>query len=75
MRDDRTTMQVSVESWQYINERKRPGESMDDVLRRELGIDDDRDKGDDQEGVEADGSGERTYKAGEMVMRDAPDGS
>lgn len=72
MRDDRTTMQVSVDCWQYINERKRPGESMDDVLRRELGIDDDRDEGDDQEDVEADGSGEPSYKAAETVMQDAP---
>jgi len=71
MRDDRTTMQVSVDCWQYINERKRPGESMDDVLRRELGIDGDR----DEEKVETDGSGEPSYKAGEMIMHDAPDGS
>jgi len=71
MRDDRTTMQVSVDCWQYINERKRPGESMDDVLRRELGIDGDR----DEEKVETDGSGEPSYKAGETVMQDAPGSS
>jgi len=75
MSEDTTTVQVSVETWQYLNRQKRPGESMDDVLCRELGLDDDRDDGDDQEDVEADGSGERTYKAGEMVMQDAPDDS
>jgi len=33
-----TTIQVSSETWQYLNRQKRPGESFDDVLRRELGI-------------------------------------
>jgi len=75
MRDDRTTVQVSTEVWQYLNRQKQPGESMDDVLRRELEIGDDREGEADQEDVEADGSGERTYKAGEMRIDEAPDKS
>lgn len=33
-----TTIHVSDEVWQYLNGEKRPGESFDDVLRRELGL-------------------------------------
>jgi uncharacterized C2H2 Zn-finger protein len=39
MSDDRTTIQVSVDLWRWLNRRKRPGESFDDVLRRELDVD------------------------------------
>jgi len=75
MPEDTTTVQVSVDTWQYLNRRKGPGDTMDDVIRRELGLDDDRDDEDDQEDVEADGSGELSYKAGNTIMDDAPDGS
>lgn len=34
-----TNIAVSNEVWTALNSRKRPGESFDDVLRRELGLD------------------------------------
>lgn len=44
MATDRTTsIKVSEEVWQELNGKKRLGDSFDDVLRRELGLDDDRD--------------------------------
>jgi DNA-binding transcriptional LysR family regulator len=33
-----TNIQVSQEVWTALNRQKRPGESFDDVLRRELGV-------------------------------------
>lgn len=44
-----TNIAVSDTVWSYLNSRKGPGDSFDDVLRRELGIDqpDDRDDRDD----------------------------
>jgi hypothetical protein len=38
MPSDTTTIEVKVETWKALNRRKEPGESFDDVLRRELSI-------------------------------------
>jgi len=35
------TIAVDEECWRYLTVRKEPGDSMNDVLRRELGLDDD----------------------------------
>jgi len=70
--DDRTTIWISDELWAELNARKDRGDTFEDVIWREL--EDDRDDA-DQEDVEADGSGEASYTAGEMRMEDAPDGS
>lgn len=65
MVEDRTTIQVSSEVWRWLNSKKEPGESFDAVIKRELGIDN------DSEDVEADGSGEETYQAGDTVLDDS----
>ena len=39
---EKTTIEVSVATWTELNQRKSPGQSFDDVLREELGLDDDR---------------------------------
>ena len=44
MADDSTTVQVSTETWKELNGRKQPGESFDDVIRRELGLGDEADE-------------------------------
>lgn len=35
---DKTTIQVSGDLWQELNRRKQPGDTFEDVLRRELGL-------------------------------------
>jgi len=40
MNDDRTTIWVSDDTWSKLNARKNRGDSFDDVIRRELGLDD-----------------------------------
>lgn len=35
---DGTNIRVSETVWRHLNSQKRPGESFDDVLRRELGL-------------------------------------
>jgi len=79
MPENRTTVQVSVKTWQYLNSRKHPGESMDEVLQRELGIEDDRDE---QQNSEADGGDPRIppdadtdYSGIDSGLDDAPDSS
>lgn len=48
MADERvTSIKVSEEVWQHLNGQKRLGDSFDDVLRRELGLEDDRDDSED----------------------------
>jgi len=43
MSRDVTTIEISTDTWRELNALKeRPGESFDDVVRRELGLDDDR---------------------------------
>ncbi|MDB2226166.1 hypothetical protein PM023_16085 [Halorubrum ezzemoulense] len=37
------TVEVDEQVWRYLMTRKRPGDSHNDVLRRELGLDDSRD--------------------------------
>lgn len=71
--DDRTTIWISDELWAELNARKDRGDTFEDVIWRQL--EDNRDDEDDQEDVEADGSGERTYKAGNDLMSEAPDSS
>ena len=39
---EKTTIEVSVATWTELNQRKSPGQSFDDVLREELGLNDDR---------------------------------
>lgn len=39
---ERTNIEIDVETWRYLNGKKQPGDSFDDVLRRELdGLDTD----------------------------------
>lgn len=33
------TLRVSEETWTLLNQRKRPGDSFDDVIRREVAVD------------------------------------
>jgi predicted CopG family antitoxin len=33
------TLRVSEETWTMLNQRKRPGDSFDDVIRREVSAD------------------------------------
>jgi len=41
MAQDTTSIRVSeTPTWEFLHGEKRPGESMDDVLRRELGLED-----------------------------------
>lgn len=62
---DRTTIQVSVELWGWLNGRKRPGESFDDVLRRELPV--------EAGGASADGGGQSTTEVDGTAEAVAPD--
>ena len=39
---EKTTIEVSVATWTELNQRKSPGQSFDDVLQEELGLEDDR---------------------------------
>ena len=34
--DDRTSIQISRETWRALNQRKEPGDSFDDVIQRVL---------------------------------------
>lgn len=49
-----TSIKVSEEVWQHLNGQKRLGDSFDDVLRRELGLEDERDDLDDDPVAELD---------------------
>lgn len=42
MTRDVTTIEIKTDTWKELNGRKEPGESFDDVVRRALGLDDDR---------------------------------
>ena len=37
--DDRTSIQISRETWRDLNQRKEPGDSFDDVIQRVLSED------------------------------------
>ena len=41
------TIEADEEVWRYLQVRKSPGDSNNDVLRRELGLDDEREPDDD----------------------------
>lgn len=40
-RNDTTSIKVSAETWSALNGLKSPGDSFDDVIKRELDIEDD----------------------------------
>lgn len=44
MSNDRTTIQISGRLWTELNQRKQPGDTFEDVIRRGLNLDEDTDE-------------------------------